>query len=71
MSTPVSAAAMIVVGRVDVQRPRAGELRNAFQGRSSDVADEHVVVARVHQEPGDHAADLAGAEEQYAVHAER
>ena len=33
-----------------------------------DVADGHVVVARVDEEPGDHAADFAGAEQQDAVH---
>ena len=43
---------LVGIGGVDAPRFRAGELRDALQRRVVDVADDELVIARVHQESG-------------------
>ena len=55
-----------VASTCSVRAPVSFEIRSSAE--STRIADEHVVVARVHQEAGNHAADLAGAEKEDAMH---
>ena len=70
MSQPLHARPPSRPDSVASMRRRSAPVSFAIRSSAgiADVADEHVVVARVHQEPGDHAANFAGAEQQNAMH---
>jgi len=47
---------------VDQPRRQVRAVANSLERRDVAIAEQHIVVAAGREKPGDHAADLAGAE---------